>query len=146
MTTISSIQFAKHDFPLLASLSLDEDEWSAIRNNGYIIEDMRSARSYFKLRFRRHKQEMKYLGTDLVFVEGIRNELLLLQAERNAIRQLRKRNVAARTLLKHVKETLAGALEKQGYNFHGFSVRKSRSVSHFGVRAKRSHHQGVTNE
>jgi hypothetical protein len=45
MTTISSIQFAKHDFPLLASLSLDEDEWSAIRNNGYIIEDMRSARS-----------------------------------------------------------------------------------------------------
>jgi hypothetical protein len=116
--------------PHIDTLDLTAEEMTALRRQGFVSQERRHGRMFFKLRFRMPtgKQCVRYLGTDPAVAEEVQQELFEMQMVRRMNRELAKLVRKAGQKLQSSKETLGPALAKAGYHFHGLSVRRKRVV------------------
>jgi hypothetical protein len=114
----------------IETLDLTTEEMAALRRQGFVSQEHRRGRVFFKLRFRLSpgRQCVRYLGSDPAVAEEVRKELLEMQMARSMNRELSKLAKEAGQKLQSSKETLAPALAEAGYHFHGLSVRRKRIV------------------
>lgn len=117
--------------PILFQLGLSEEEFAALRRQGFVSRERRCGRTYYRLRFRMPsgKQCTRYLGSDSVTAEQTEDELAQLQAARRVDLELGKLASQAGQKLRASRQRLAGQLKKAGYHFHGLAVRKQRIES-----------------
>lgn len=110
----------------LSDLALTPDDYRDLRRQGSVCSEGRRGTIYFKLRFRTAdgRQRVRYLGSDPVVAESIRRELRQLQTHRRCRTELSRRHREARKLLQQVKRNLAEVIATQGFNFHGFAIRR----------------------
>ena len=113
---------------LLRRLNLTAGQITALRNQGFVACECRDRRSgLFKLRFRVDgKQIVRSLGTSTAEATRVAVAVQTLQRPQQVRRELRKLEKESRTCLKSAKQFLSPALEAEGYQFHGLSVRRSR--------------------
>ena len=108
-------------------LRLTTEDIAALARQGFVSEERRRGRPYFKLRFRREgKQQVRCIGRDPEVAEAIRDGLSVLRTQRRLESALRDAARRARRELREAKRKLEPALQKAGFSFHGQAVRRSR--------------------
>jgi hypothetical protein len=114
----------------LADLALTPEDLGGLTRQGFVSREFRGTRGpYFKLRFRsRGQQKVRCLGQDQVLVERIERELFELQNAHRQVQELGRLAVQSRQVLRATKAALKDTVESAGFRFHGFAVRRSRSV------------------
>jgi hypothetical protein len=114
--------------PAIARLDLTDEELAGLRRQGFVSQECRCGRAYFKLRFRTSsgKQCARYLGLDPALAGRVKQELTEFQAARRMERELRKLSQQAGEKLRVCKEKLAAQLDHAGFHFHGLSIRRTR--------------------
>ncbi len=112
----------------LCDLRLLPDELKALSTQGFVIEERRGKRSYYKLRFRCHgRQRVRYLGSCAEVAEQIRLEVDELQRWHKRDREFARLSRRARVVMRDVKSMLEPLLGKEGCYFYGNEVRTMRS-------------------
>ena len=114
----------------ITKLDLTAEEMAALQMQGFVSQELRHGREFFKLRFRMPtgRQCVRYLGSDTVVAEEVKAELFEMQSARRTSRELSKLVKAASQEIQSSKRILAPALAEAGYRFHGLSVRRKRTV------------------
>jgi hypothetical protein len=114
------------EFPALATLRLTAGEFEELADQGFVCEERRAHRTYYKLRFRcGGKQAVRYIGSaDRAAI--VNNELSILQTESKIMRDLKARVRIANKILREVKRTMEPALNANGFVFHGLAIRRPR--------------------
>ena len=120
---IDTSQFA--DYPTLAALRLTPDELEELSRQGFVCEERRGKRKYYKLRFRSDgKQIVRYLG-DAERAATIEKELSILQNESTVLRNLDAKMKIASKMLREAKTLMEPVLNANGFVFHGFAIRQA---------------------
>ncbi len=102
-----------------------DEELAALCRQGFVSEERRGKRLYYKLRFRCNgKQRVRYLGRDAARAAEVREELWKLQEPRRTELELARLDRTARRMLREAKATLAPLLAEEGFTFHGNAVRR----------------------
>jgi hypothetical protein len=92
-----------------------------------VTAERRGNRTYFKLRFRRDRQQVvRYVGCDPDHAAAVQQELDILQEERRKELELSRLTDAAKTVLRQSKRALAPVLAEEGFAFHGYEIRRRR--------------------
>lgn len=129
LTTTDSVSTEHHrlaDYPALASLRLNDTDLDELSHQGFIRQDKRGDRGYYKLRFRRRgKQVVRYIG-NAERAAAVESELAGLQSEAAARRELRAVVRVANKMLRDSKTQLEPILAFHGLVFHGLSIRRAR--------------------
>jgi hypothetical protein len=113
---------------VLARLRLSSQELAALKEQGFVAADKQGENRYYKLRFRQgSKQCVRYLGSDPILAEQVRQELAILQDWRICRRVLKKLCRSAGRLLRSGKRDLEAALAEAGFAFHGLALRQKRN-------------------
>ncbi len=121
-----NLQFRLGDFPSLRALRLDMDDLTFLRSQGFVSQEPRRNRTFFKLRFRRNgRQITRYIASAAVAAE-VRRELDRLQSDARTRRRLRAFRKEASVTLRNSKRRLELLLNARGFRFHGRAIRKSR--------------------
>ena len=112
----------------LSDLPLCERDLELLCRQGFVSGEERGQGAiYYKLRFRRHSQQVVMgIGTDKQAADEIRSELRGLQRARRLDQELGRLTQDAARLLRRSKKELEAPLEREGYYWHGFEIRKSR--------------------
>ena len=111
----------------LAQLGLTTQDFDALAEQGYVSTEHRGPRTYYKLRFRRQRRQIvRSLGSDPILCDQVREELALLQADRQLARELTKLTQAALQQLRLAKKILEPMLGTRGFVFHGMAIRRRR--------------------
>ena len=114
------------NFPAIAKLGITEEELNALTFQGFVCQDRRGDKIYYKLRFRLGgNQHVRYIG-NLDIARAVEAELLVLQQDVKHRQQLTALARAGSHQLRHAKQVLQPLLEIQGFHFHGQSIRKRR--------------------
>lgn len=114
------------DYPALAALRLNDADLNELSRQGFIGQEKRKDRTYYKLRFRRnHKQVVRYIGSAECATD-VRTDLKVLQAETAILRELNSIVKMASQMLQDAKTKLGPLFEANGLAFHGLAVRRSR--------------------
>lgn len=124
-----SADAAVQAFPTLRRLGLGEEELTALRRKGYLVQDDRGHghAGYWRLRFRFNGQTRTlYLGRDAQLAEQVRVELAVLQGERRRNRQIAQLTSETKKVLRAAKQRLEPVLNELGFHFHGNAMRKTR--------------------
>ncbi len=111
-------------------LQLAPAEVAALTQQGFVSSERRGPNSLvYKLRYRlQGRQRVRYLGTCALTARAIEQELQQLQRTRHERRQLLQLHALMRRQLKAGKAALRPLLQSAGFAFHGFAVRRKRSV------------------
>ena len=114
------------EFPALASLRLTADELEELANQGFVSEERRGHRTYYKLRFRcGGKQVVRYIGSaDRAAI--VNEELSILQTESKIMGDLKATVRLANRMLREAKRTMEPVLNANGFVFHGLAIRRPR--------------------
>ena len=129
--TVTSMDVELAEDAALKRLSLSQEELQCLRRQGFVAEELRSRRTFYKLRFRiAGRQRVKALGTDEAFAQAVRDELRLLQRPRTSLRELNEMAREVRATIRITNQQLRPTLEVAGFYFHGHAVRRKRA---FGV-------------
>lgn len=116
-------------FPSLAALGITEDDLEELSQQGFVCEERRGARRFYKLRFRRQrKQIVRYVG-DARRAATVASELAALQHETRLMRKLRAGVKVTSGMLRDAKRQLEPLLQAHGFTFHGLAIRKPRKRS-----------------
>jgi hypothetical protein len=119
----------------LRQLRLTPDDLTALKRQGSVQREWRGKLQIYKLRFRRGgKQVVRYLG-DAEVARQVAAELAILQATRRASRELHQITKTARETLQESKKKLAPHLDRIGYRFHGFAIRRRRTGTNITAEA-----------
>ena len=113
---------------VLARVALTPAQRASLARQGCIVEERRGARKrVFKLRFRHERQTVvRYLTSDPEIADAARAALAELQAERRAMRNLRRVVCEARRALRRTKDVSTPLLEAAGLAYHGLAIRHPR--------------------
>jgi hypothetical protein len=104
---------------------LTSDDLAALRRQGFVTAERRGNRTYFKLRFRRGRQQMvRYIGSDPDKAEAVQRELDHLQEERKTELELSRLTEKVKKMLRESKQVLAPLLAEEGFGFHGHQIRR----------------------
>lgn len=123
-----AVGHAAAETPCLAQLRLTSDDLAALRRQGFVTAEPRGDRTYFKLRFRRDRQQVvRYVGCDPDHAAAVQQELNILREERRKELELSRLTDAANTVLRQSKRALAPVLAEEGFAFHGYEIRRRRS-------------------
>lgn len=110
----------------LAQLRLTAKDLAALKRQGTVLIERRGTKCVAKLRFRSGgRQVVRYLGGAEAARE-VRVELATIQAAHRQARELARITRSARKAIRAWKTTLAPYLEKHGYSFYGFQIRRQR--------------------
>jgi hypothetical protein len=113
----------------LGDLGLSPAHDHDLSRQGFIAQERRGNRSYFKLRFRSGNQQIvRSLGTDAQLARAIARELRQLQSARRAELRLRRLVAEARRLLRRTTQTLKPLLEERGFRLHGRAIRRRKQA------------------
>ena len=113
-------------YPALAALRLDDTDLVELGHQGFICREKRGERVYHKLRFRRGgKQVVRYIG-NAERAAAVEQELLDLQSETAAFRELKAVVKFSNKMLRDSKTQLEPLFASHGYAFHGLSIRRPR--------------------
>jgi len=122
--------YAAHQFPALYGLGCGEQELAALCRQGFLSREQRTPEQapIYKLRYRMGgRQRTRYVGSNLVFVEQVRNELAVLQAAAKRAHKLQQLLRQARRALRRAKSKVAPLLvAESGYHYHGHAIRRKR--------------------
>ena len=114
----------------LAGLNLDDEEFAALKRQGFVSRETRRGISVFKLRFRVNgRQRVKYVTTDPVVAAALERQLRQLQRAKDNDITLRSLNREARQLLRQCKNRLSPLVEQAGLGFHGRALRRPRPTN-----------------
>jgi hypothetical protein len=117
------------EYPALTALRLNDADLGELSRQGFIAEEKRRDRTYYKLRFRRnHKQVVRYIGS-AECAAVVRAELDVLQAETAILRKLNSIAKKAGQMLRDAKIQLGPLFEANGLAFHGLAVRRPRKLT-----------------
>ncbi len=107
---------------------ISSEETEALARQGFVSAERRGPNcTVYKLRFRKDgRQQVRYLGTSAESAAAVEQELQKLQQTIRQRRQMFELYEAMRKQLADVKETLRPLLLSEGFDFHGFSMRKTR--------------------
>jgi hypothetical protein len=118
------------EFPLLASLRISADDLRELARQGFVCEEKRGNREYYKLRFRSGgRQVVRYLG-NAERAARVEHELSKLQNEAREMRALKAKVKIANKMLREAKIALQPVLAANGLVFHGFAIRQPRTRRH----------------
>jgi len=118
------------EFPLLASLRISADDLRELARQGFVCEEKRGNREYYKLRFRSGgRQVVRYLG-NAERAASVEHELSKLQNEAREMRALKAKVKIANKMLREAKIALKPVLAAHGLVFHGFAIRQPRTRRH----------------
>ena len=116
----------RDEYPSLASLRLTAADWEELAHQGFVSEERRGRRKYYKLRFRSGgKQVVRYIGS-ADRAATVHRELKILQAETKVVRELKARAKIANKMLRESKLAMEPVLENAGLAFHGLAIRRPR--------------------
>jgi hypothetical protein len=114
------------DFPALAELGLTDEELEALRSQGFVGQETRHHRLYYKLRFRLHgKQRVRYIR-GAARAQAVRSELDALQHMVLHAREIAALAREGAAILRASKKSLAPLLAARNFHFHGRSIRRRR--------------------
>lgn len=103
------------------------DDLAALGRQGFVTAERRGNRTYFKLRFRRDRQQIvRYIGCDPDKAEAVQRELDHLQEDRKKELELARLTEKAKKMLRESKRVLAPLLAEEGFAFHGRQIRRRR--------------------
>ena len=123
----SGVGHTATETPCLAALRLTGDDLTALRRQGFVTAERRGKRIYFKLRFRRDRQQVvRYIGSDPDKAEAVQRELDHLQEDRKKELELSRLTEKAKKMLRKSKWVLAPLLAEEGFAFHGRQIRRRR--------------------
>ena len=110
-------------------LGLQAAQIEVLRYQGFVSRERRHGRSeVFKLRFRSNgQQQVRYLGTSPLEAARVELAVKTLQRAKRAQHEMQELQQESRAGLKAAKRLLSPVLKAAGYQFHGMSVRYSRS-------------------
>ena len=113
---------------MLARIGLTAAEITAIKRQGFVSAESRGPKcTVYKLRFRvAGRQRVKYVGTDPLVADAVREELQRLQKSKHTQRNLQALIGQANRLLRESKSELLTDAKQAGYHFHGQSLRRPR--------------------
>lgn len=114
------------EFPALASLRLEAGDLEELAVQGFVGQEKRGDRTYYKLRFRRGgKQVVRYVGgADRAAI--VSKEIAILQADTKLMRELKAKVRIANQLIRETKQSMEPLLEANGLVFHGLAIRRPR--------------------
>ena len=113
-------------YPALAALRLTVVDLKQLVRQGFVCEERRGRRTYYKLRFRSGGQQVvRYIG-NAERAALVNAELARLQAETQALRELKTITKIASKMLRQTKQALEPLLEAEGFVFHGLAIRRPR--------------------
>ena len=97
-----------------------------LADQGFVCEERRGDRTYYKLRFRRSgKQVVRYIGgADRASI--VKQELSILQAESKIMRELTAKVRIVNKMIREAKQTMEPVLKANGFVFHGLAIRRPR--------------------
>ncbi len=115
---------------VLAQLRISRSQLETLKTQGFVHEERRAnGTSCFKLRFRfEGKQVVRYLGTDALRAEAVRNALARHQLVHRKLQRLRRDTQLANRMAREAKRNLLPHVEELGYKFHGFDLRAQRGA------------------
>lgn len=117
------------DYPALARLRLDDDDWQALARQGFVGHEQRGGRKYWKLRFRRGgRQQVRYVGGDEQ-ARQVTEELEQLQRPMRDLRHLNEVTRRANRALRETKQQTEAVVEQFGFRYHGLRLRKRRTAT-----------------
>ncbi len=123
-----AVGHAAAETPCLAQLRLTSDDLAALCRQGFVTAERRGNCTYFKLRFRRDRQQVvRYVGCDPDRAAAVQQELNILQDERKKELELSRLTDAAKRMLRQSKRALTPVLAEEGFAFHGYQIRRRRS-------------------
>ena len=116
------------DFPALAALRLIAGDLEELADQGFVCEERRGDRTYYKLRFRRGgKQVVRYIGgVDRASI--VKQELSILQMDSKIVRELKARAKIANKMIREAKQAMEPVLKADGFVFHGLAIRRPRRL------------------
>lgn len=113
-------------FPALAKLHLTGADLGTLAHQGFVSEERRQDRTYYKLRFRSAgRQVVRYVG-GATAAAAIEAELQQLRAGRRCQRELAELDRVTRRMLRESKAQLEPLLASRGLRFHGRAIRRPR--------------------
>ena len=115
------------EFPALAALRLTAGDLEALAVQGFVGEERRGNRTYYKLRFRRAgKQVVRYVGgADRAAI--VKEELAHAPGRNkgHATTQSQESKIANK-MIREAKQTMEPVLKANGFVFHGLAIRRPR--------------------
>lgn len=114
------------DYPALAALRLTGDDLDELCHQGFVRQETRGSLGFYKLRFRRARQQVVRYIADAGQAASVRVELARLQADRRLQRELGRLTRSARRMLRESKKNLEPIVETAGLKFHGLAIRRPR--------------------
>jgi hypothetical protein len=114
------------DYPALAKMALTEEDFTSLRDQGFVSQELVKGKSRYKLRFRRPggRQVVRYIRP--VDVEAVQVDLANLQTVRRDSRELRHTTRLGREVLRDAKTRATPLLAELGLRFHGRAIRRPR--------------------
>ena len=113
--------------PCLTALRLTDDDLATLRRQGFVTAEWRGNRTYFKLRYRRGRQQIvRYIGSDPDKAAAVQRELDHLQEERKTELELSRLTEKVKKMLRESKQVLAPLLAEESFAFHGHQIRRHR--------------------
>jgi DNA-binding transcriptional ArsR family regulator len=114
------------EFPTIAALRLTEHDLEELAEQGFVCEERRGNRTYYKLRFRRSGQQVvRYIGGEDRAVL-VKQELSVIQLDSSILRELNAKTKIARKSLREAKRAMEPVLKANGFVFHGLAIRRPR--------------------
>lgn len=112
-------------------LGLTTEEIASLKRQGFVSVEIRGGCTIYKLRFRvDRRQRVRYLGTDPMMADAVRQELDQLRQQTQLDRRLRNQNQEIDRFLRESKRRLEPLAAQAGLKFHGRMLRRPRTVSH----------------
>jgi hypothetical protein len=114
-------------YPLLRAMRLTQDEFDALRRQGFVSYEKQGARVVAKLRFRMARQQ-RVRCVDVSRAAEIQAELDELQRAARVNQRLAKLRVETRQALRRHRELVRTVHEARGFHFHGYALRRRRGA------------------
>ena len=112
------------EFPALAALRLRVGDLEELAEQGFVCEERRGNRTYYKLRFRRAGKQIVRYGADRAAI--VEAELAMLQTDTKVMRELNAKVKFANKLIREAKQAIEPVLKANGFVFHGLAIRLPR--------------------
>ena len=120
--------------PALARLGLTESDLDELEHQGFLAQERRNDRTYFKLRFRRAGRQVVRYVRGIEEAALVADELLEVQTARRLGRELSRLDRSVRQNLRKSKTILEPHLLPHGLKFHGRAIRRPRRpATHINV-------------
>ena len=123
--SVTLVETGAASLTALERLGLTPEELIAVKQQGFVSPERRGRSVIYKLRFRLdRRQRVRYLGTNPIAADAVRDELEQLRRVNRLDRTLRKLNVETNRLLRDTKRRLEPVVARAGLKFHGHALRK----------------------